>query len=181
MSGRNKAAAKPSDRVGKKPSGVAELEQKYKDGIEKDLMTMNKEIDGIKDDFHDRIAGLRVWNKTSDANITDLMERVSAQEEAAKKHDPALVDKAFDAKMQKIVDEQLAVIVEAQVKKIMLGQELQSQVANVVKTLLGHKGKDGTIISATQLSQRGMMKNVQDLKEKNHYRILVNKYVPRQC
>jgi len=183
MSGRSKAAPKASDRVGKipKPNGVAELEQKYKDGIEKDLTTMNKEIGDLKEDLRDRIAGLKEWNRKSDANITDLMERVSAREDAAKRHDPALLDKDFDAKMDKFVNERLATIVEAQVKKIMMGQELQTQVSNVVKTLLGHKGKDGTIISATQLSQRGMMKNVKDLKEKNHYRILINKYVPQQC
>ena len=96
-------------------------------------------------------------------------------------HDPAMVDEAFDAKMQEFVNERLVAIVEAQVKKIMMGQELQLQVANVVKTLLGHKGNDGMIISAMQLSQKGMLKNVKDLKEKNHYRIVINKYVPQRA
>jgi len=182
MNGRNKAPAKASDRGGKKTKTGPGLDQDYKDGFEQHQECINEEIQELKDSWHGKVAGLKEWNKKINESITALMERVSAREDAAKRHDSASVDGAFDAKMDKFVKDELAAIVEAQVKKIMMGQELQSQVANVVKTLLGQKGKDDTILLAhQQLCKRGMLKNVKDLMEKKHYRILINKYVPLRC
>jgi hypothetical protein len=115
-------------------------------------------------------------NITRDENITDLIERVDALEKKAEERTLDSLDDAIKNKMNNhVTKEELA----ERIISVLSSDILRTQVDAIVKSILGHKGKDGIIVSTGQLCERGRLKNLKELQDdvNRHYRVVINKYV----
>lgn len=105
------------------------------------------------------------WNKKSDRTITELLARVKELEAGAEKQAEASADEVINAKINKFVNIELCSILEEKVREAMAGKDLESRIGKIVHSLLGHKGRDGTIITGKQLEERGRLKSLGELRE----------------
>jgi hypothetical protein len=115
-------------------------------------------------------------NITRDKNITDLTERVDALEKKAEERTLDSLDDAIKDKMNNhVTKEELA----ERIISVLSSDILRTQVDAIVKSILGHKGKDGIIVSTGQLCERGRLKNLKELQDdvNRHCRVVINKYV----
>jgi hypothetical protein len=145
-------------------------------------MTVEKEVKDIKEEM-DKLLGkitkLTEQNEKQDENISTLLSKVSELEEDAETRES--LEDAVGKKLDAWVVTNLDGILDKKINGILAGANLRGKVDTIVKSLLGHKGEDGTIVSTGQLCERGRLKNLKELKDdiNKHYRMVINKYVLR--
>jgi hypothetical protein len=147
--------------------------------------TVEKEVKDLKEE-QDKLLGkitkLTEQKIQQDENITLLFDRVSKLEQDAETRALESLEDAVKKKLDAWVVADLVGILDKKIKEILAGANLRGKVDTIVKSLLGHKGEDGTIVSTGQLCERGRLKNLKELKDdvNKHYRMVINKYVLRK-
>ena len=157
--------------------GWADL-QTVQDNLTRDLERINKSIEDNDNKAVGAAQKLTEWNEKSDQNITDMMERLEKLERDVKGKETQLLEYVVKTELEKFVGGSLEESLEEKIKKLVDSREVVQMVGNIVKRLLGTKGKDGTIISVDKIKRQGNIKSVEHLIEdqNGYYRSCINLY-----
>ena len=172
---------KATSRTGKKGRATNEWVSwadltKVQNGFTKDLERIDTTIDKNNEE-------LTTWNDKSDTNITALLERVGKLEEGSKAKESesleGVIRGVVKAELDVFITGPLTTILEENIKKRLVGQELTDMVGGIIKTLLGTKGKNDTILSVGKVKRQGNMKSVEELMDdpNGFYKSCINVYV----
>ena len=157
--------------------GWADL-QTLQDNLTKDLERMNKNIEETDNKAVGAAQKLVEWNEKSDKNITALMEEMGKLKSDGEARESESMEDVAKAELEKFVSGSLSKILEDKIKNLLTSKEIAEMIGGVVKTLLGTKGRDGTIISVEKITRQGNIKSVEDLIEdqNGYYRSCINLY-----
>lgn len=147
----------------RKANATVAYDVSLQDTVIADLTNLTKTIEETDDRLGGKILKLLDWNEKADTNITRLLDRVSALEAAERERNTVSLEDLVKEKMDAFVSGELTRIVEGKVAQMLASGELTNKVSTIVKTLLGTQGKDGKIISVTQLRSRGNLNCLDDL------------------
>jgi hypothetical protein len=150
----------------------------FQDNVTNDLTLIREENEKCDNQLTGKIEKVKSWNQKQDENITLLVDRVDTLEANGKEKESRSVDDIVKEKVDAVVSDQLERMVAEKIAIFVQGGELEGRVGVIVKGLLGTKGKNGKVMSVTQLAARGNLKCVNDLKkdEKGFYNGRVSKY-----
>ena len=146
------------------------------DNLTKDLERINKNIEETDNKAVGAAQKLVEWNEKSDKNITALMEEVGKLKSDGEARESQSMEDVAKAELEKFVSGSLSKILEDKIKNLLTSKEIAEMIGGVVKTLLGTKGRDGTIISVEKITRQGNIKSVEDLIEdqNGYYRSCIN-------